>query len=138
LNRLKEVLLEDKGELEYSMTFDIDESGITKVEVEIEVQLTFVCQRCLEPVVIEIHKNSSLGIVNDKDEFEALPKEYEPLQLDEDNLSVEQLVEDELLLAIPLSPLHSADECPGKRDLDKINADSKLKPFAGLAVLKNK
>lgn len=136
LVRLKGILLENTGKLQYSLSFDFDESGVCIVESVIESQLVFECQRCLKPVVIEIHKSSLLGVVNNKDEFEALAKNYEPLQLDEEIISIEELVEDELLLSIPLSPLHSDDKCSGKKDLDRINADAKLQPFAVLATLK--
>jgi len=138
LSRLKGILLENTGELQYSLSFDFDESGVCIVESVIKSQLILECQRCLKPVVIEIHKSSLLGIVNNKDEFEALAKDFEPLQLDEDIISVEELVEDELLLSIPLSPLHPENNCSGKNDLDRINADAKPQPFAVLAALKKK
>ena len=136
LGRLKGVLLENKGELEYSLTFDFDESSTCIVESKIDTQLILECQRCFKPVVIEIHKCSLLGVVNNKDEFEALAKEYEPLQMDEDVISIETLVEDELLLSIPISPLHLENDCSGTKELDRINADAKPQPFAVLAALK--
>ncbi len=136
--RLKGNLLEESGTLEYSLTFDFDEAGTCVIESLIDCQLMLECQRCLNPVVIEIHKNSLLGIVKDKDGIDNLAKEYEPLQLDEETIFVESLIEDELLLAIPLSPLHAENECSGKTTLDQINADAKPQPFAVLAALKKK
>jgi DUF177 domain-containing protein len=138
LVRLKDILLENTGELQYSLSFDFDESGICIVESMIDTQLILECQRCFKPVDIEIHKSSLLGVVNNKDEFDALAKEYEPLQLDEEIVTVEELVEDELLLSIPLSPLHSEDKCSGTNDLNRINADAKPQTFAVLAALKKK
>ena len=136
LTRLKGILLENTGELKYSLSFDFDESGVCIVESIIESQLILECQRCLNPVIIEIHKSSLLGVVRNKDELEALAKDYEPLPLDEEIISVEGLVEDELLLSLPLSPIHSEDECAGKKDLDRINADAKPHRFAVLTTLK--
>ena len=138
LKRLKGVLLENTGKLEYSLSFDFDESGTCVVESVIDSQLILECQRCLKPVVIEIHKVSLLGVIKDKDEIDSLAKEYEPLQLNEENISVEELLEDELLLSIPLSPLHAENECSGKEILDQVNADAKPQPFAVLAALKKK
>jgi uncharacterized protein len=136
--RLEGVLLDKSGELQYSLSFDFDEARTCIVECTIDAQLTFECQRCFKPVAIDIHKSSLLAIVKDKDDFDALAQEYEPLELDEEHISVEELVEDELLLAIPLSPLHSEDDCSGKQVLDKVNADAKPQPFAVLATLKKK
>jgi DUF177 domain-containing protein len=138
LERLKGVLLENTGQLEYSLSFDFDESGTCVIESVIDSQLILECQRCLKPVVIEIHKASLLGAIKDKDEIDSLAKEYEPLQLDEENIAVEELLEDELLLSIPLSPLHAENECSGKEMLDQVNADAKPQPFAVLAALKRK
>lgn len=136
--RLKGNLLEESGTLEYRLIFEFDESGTCVIESVIDSQLTLECQRCLNPVVIEIHKSSLLGVVKDKDEIDNLAIEYEPLQLDEETISVESLIEDELLLAIPLSALHAENQCSGKEALDQINADAKPQPFAVLAALKKK
>jgi DUF177 domain-containing protein len=136
--RLKDALLDNKGELKYSLSFSFDESGACVIECIIDTQLIFECQRCFKPVKIDVHSDSLLGIANDKDEFEALAKEYEPLQLHDEAISVQELIEDELLLAIPISPLHEENDCSGKEILDEINANSKINPFAALAALKKK
>ncbi len=135
LARLNGILLENKGELKYSLAFDYDESGVCVVESSIEARLILQCQRCFEPVEVEIQKSSLLGVVNDEDEFDSLVREYEPLQLNDSVITVEELVEDELLLAIPLSALHPLDRCIGIEDLERINAEAKLNPFSGLAAL---
>jgi DUF177 domain-containing protein len=136
--RLQSIILEKGTELNYSLSFGSDESGTCVIECVIDTQLIFECQRCFKPVKIDIHSDTLLGVANDKDEFEALAKEYEPLQLVEDCISIQELVEDELLLAIPISPLHPENECLGKNVLDKLNADAKPNPFAALAALKKK
>lgn len=135
LARLKGILLENKGKLKYSLSFDYDESGVCVVESSIEARLILQCQRCFEPVEVEIQKSSLLGLVNDEDEFDSLAREYEPLQLNDSVITVEELVEDELLLSIPLSALHPVDKCTGIEDLERINAEAKLNPFSGLAAL---
>jgi uncharacterized protein len=134
--RLKGDLLENTGKLEYSLSFDFDESGLCVIESRIDTQVKLECQRCLKPVVINIHKSSLLGLVNSKDDIDGLAKEYEPLQMEDETISVEEIIEDELLLSIPLSPLHAENECAGKEVLDQINADAKTNPFAALAALK--
>lgn len=136
--RLKGDLLESTGELRFNLSFDFDESGICVVESDIDTQVILECQRCLKPVLVNINKKSLLGVIESKDEISSLAKEYEPLQLNEETVSVKQLIEDELLLSIPLSALHAENECTGKTVLDKINADAKPKPFAALAALKKK
>ena len=136
LARLKGILLEDKGELKYSLAFDVDEAGVCIINCDIETQLILECQRCFKPVDVDIQKSTLLGVVDEGDETDSLAKEYEPVQCDEDGvITVEELIEEELLLSIPLSALHPVDKCEGINDLDRINAEAKLQPFAGLAAL---
>lgn len=134
--RVKDVLMKNTDKLHYSLSFGFDESRTCVVETTIATSLVLECQRCLGPVTIEVHKSSLLGLIRDKDEADALDKAYEPLELGEDTISVMELIEDELLLAIPLSPLHDENECSGKEVLDQINEDAKPRPFAALAALK--
>lgn len=136
--RLKGDLLENTGELKYSLAFDIDGSGLCVIESKIDTQVKLKCQRCLNPVVVDIDKSSLLALVSSKDEIDNLAKELEPLQLEGETVSVGELIEDELLLSIPISPLHEENECTGKDVLEQINANAKPNPFAALAALKKK
>jgi len=136
--RLKGMLLENEGELQYSLSFDYDESHRCVIECIIDAQLTFECQRCFKPVKIDVYANSLLAVVESEDQLDTLAEEYEPLVLSEEHISVGEMIEEELLLAIPLSPLHAEEECSGKKVLDKVNADAKPQPFAVLAALKKK
>lgn len=136
--RLKDDLLENTGELRFILSFYFDESGVCVIETEIDTQVSLECQRCLKPVVIKIQKKTLLGLVENKEEIDRLANVYEPLVIDEETFSAKQLIEDELLLSIPLSPLHAENECTGKAVLDQINEKAKPKPFAALAALKKK
>jgi len=59
----------------------------------------------------------------------------------ETHFKLHDLIEDEVLLAMPLVPRH--DECPGKVKLSAVDPDfevaqaAKPKPFEALAALKN-
>ena len=136
MERITDMLLEHKGLLHYCLAFGVDDSGIHFIESEIRAQLLMKCQRCLESVTIDIDKQTMLGIVKNKEEAESLATKYEPFFLDDGEFNLKEFVEDELLLAIPFSPLHSEEQCSGTMELDRINAESKINPFAALASLK--
>ena len=57
LARLKGILLDDKGVLDYSLSFDFDEAGVCIVESDIDTQLILECQRCFKPVEVDIYLN---------------------------------------------------------------------------------
>ncbi len=135
LTRLTGLLLDSRGGLKYSLSFDFDESGLCVVESSIEAKVRLACQRCFEPVIVDIHTNSLLAVVKETDRLDTLAEGYEPLQLDNDAIIIDDLIADELLLSMPLSALHPEDKCSSVSNLNRINADIKRLPFAGLAAL---
>jgi uncharacterized protein len=70
------------------------------------------CQRCLQPVALPLEVDRTLRFARDEDEAARLDEEEE----DEDVLALPRaldlgaLVEDELILALPIVPRH--DTCP--------------------------
>ena len=136
-SRLEDILLDNRGQVQYSLSFDFDASGICLIKSDIDTAVLLQCQRCLKSVIIEIQKNSVLGVYKDSDEFKKLEDNYEPFQLDEEFILVEKLIEDELLLAIPLVPLHSNKKCIGEDVLKAFNVNNKMNSFSALAKLKN-
>jgi len=137
LARLEDILLDNHGQVQYSLSFNFDASGICLIKSHIDTAVLLQCQRCLGSVIIEIKKSSILGVYKDSDEFKKLKDNYEPCQLDEEFILVEKLIEDELLLAIPLAPLHSNKECIGGEGLKAFNVNNKMNSFSVLAKLKN-
>ena len=97
------------------------------------------CQRCLQPVALDLEVARAFRFVADEATAEALDAESEDdvLALPR-SLDLHELVEDELLLALPVVPMH--ERCPV--DLPMPVSDGAAepepapKPFAGLAGLK--
>lgn len=133
--RLPDGVLNRDAELAYKVAFYLDQSGARVAQVEIDANLIMDCQRCLRPIDVTVHKSSLLAITGLAEKIQSLDEKYEPFQLDSDEISIMQLLEDELLLAAPFSPLHPEAECAGRRELDNINAERPPGPFAALARL---
>ncbi len=129
--------LQDDGDtLHYRLLFDVDMAGFCSIESEIWVSVILQCQRCLKPSRFDIHKRNLLGVVNNQTEMAQLDSSYEPLLLEDGRLLLNEFIEDELLLALPVYPLHQRQECSGQTVLERINAESKPTPFAILESLK--
>jgi uncharacterized protein len=99
------------------------------------------CQRCLQPVAIEIEVARALRFVADEETAEALDAESEDDVLALPRwLDLHTLVEDELLLALPLVPMHA--ECPQRPPMSAGDASEEdgtaqaPHPFAALVGLK--
>ncbi len=138
LTRLRGLLVDAKGdEVRYSMQFDRDALQVPYVELRIEAGLPLVCQRSLERFVLPVVIGQRLGLVRDEAEESALPPGYEALLVPEDGLlRPAEMVEDELVLAVPVVPM-SPESDAVERDWPAQEEEvAKASPFAALASLK--
>lgn len=139
LPRLREALWEPDGQVGYELGFDRDNFGIAYAELRITAELPLQCQRSLQRFLLPVELVQRLGLIRDEAEEAALPEGYEPLLVPEDgNLRPAELVEDELILALPVVPLAPGSE-PVEQDWSPSEDEAaKASPFAALAGLKKK
>ncbi len=140
LERAIPALVDTTGELEVELHFGKDPTGTRYLSIEIGGNVTQICQRCLQPVSVPLDLHSELGLVQDETEAAALPERYEPLVLTGEPARLVEIVTDEVLLALPLVPLHVDDQrCAAvTRDYQPTVGDGRENPFAVLAELKQK
>ena len=85
----------------------------------------------------QIESDFRFGLITSEDEANSLPKEFEPLLTQDYELSLVELVEDEILLSLPIVARHD-EECSEilqkHKDDDRVQHDT-YKPFAGLKDL---
>lgn len=105
------------------------------------VVLPLCCQRCLQPAEVGLEVNRWFRFVADEATAEAQDDECEEDVLAmEPRPSLRDLIEDELLMALPLVPMHEA--CPQlpsqllQTDADDSPAEDRPHPFAALSGLK--
>jgi uncharacterized protein len=130
-----------EGELaNVNLQFGTDEQGLAYLKGHIKANLTLQCQRCLEPMIYEIMSDFALGIVKSMAEEKALPDQYEPAMVEEGQLALRDLIEDEIILNLPIIPRHEPDECKVKLPLADAGweASKGENPFQVLQTLKGK
>lgn len=135
LDRLAPLLASKGGELEVELVFDLDERRIRTLKGRIRGKVSLVCQRCLGTLDFPLDLAFSLGIINSDDEVVRLPEGYEPMLVTGDPLKTFDVIEDEVLLAVPSIPIHEGvDQCHA----DHVNqpVPEKENPFAVLEKLK--
>jgi uncharacterized protein len=124
-----------------------DVQGIVYLKGKAVTELTLVCQRCMNSYVHPVAVEFAYSPVTDDSQIDELPDAYEPVELDENGeVALQQLIEDEILLAFPIVPMHESEVCSkSSRDMSvgKIKqpepADERPKnPFAVLETLKRK
>jgi uncharacterized protein len=136
--RLKELLVEDAGEVRFSANFTRDESEQRIVELDLAASLKFACQRCMQPMVVDVSIQSTLALVEDEAEAERLGGRYEPLVVTGERMPLVEMLEDELLLRVPMIPKHEAGGDCQATFASVSPADAGQNPFAALAALKNR
>jgi len=138
LARLQGLVADAEGECSYALEFGRDEIlRVAYVELTIDAALPLVCQRSMQRFLLPVHLVQRLGLVRDEDEEQALPPDYEALLVPEDgNLRPLDLVEDELVMAVPVVPVAPGSEAV-ERDFSATSEElGKANPFAALAALK--
>ncbi len=144
MKRLVPLLASVQGEAGFKVGFDYDRQRNAIIELAVKADLSLLCQRSLEPYTETVQRTSKLVVIRDFDEQDLLPDYYEPILLESQKLALLELVEDELLLALPQVPKNPAvDEIvlstDGKvRSLSDDNEESLQRPFAGLAGMLDK
>ena len=138
LERLQGLLSDTEGDTGFVLQFDTDPLlKLAYVELQVDAVLPLECQRSLRRFLFPVNFVQKLGLIRDEADESALPEEYEALLVPEDGmLRLLDLVEDELVLAVPAVPVDpdsvavERDWAPPEEELAKAN------PFAGLASLK--
>ena len=129
------------GEAAFEAVFGYDEQGLVTIRVSVRADLPLVCQRSLETYAEHVERASTVVVITDVGEQEAVPEAYEPVLVEDRRLALASLVEEELLLAVPQVPRKpgaSEPELPADVSLERAAAQKKEpvhKPFAGLAGL---
>lgn len=130
-----------KNDVSCHISFFHDERKIVVIKIKAEVTLDLLCQRCFEPIETTIEIQNQLSPVKNETQMKALPEYYDPAMLNEHGeVDLLGLVEDELILSLPLAPKHEREDC----DVSKLKnvfgeipvQEEKPNPFAILANLK--
>ena len=138
LTRLQGLVADTEGTCTYALEFGRDEIvRVSYVELTITTELPLICQRSMQRFLLPVHVVQRLGLVRDEAEEAALPEEYEALLVPEDGeLRPLDVVEDELVLAVPVVPLSPDGEAVDRDWAPTEEETSKANPFAALAALK--
>lgn len=139
LPRLVEALADDRGAISYRLDFEQGELGGSQLHVHLTAGLTLECQRTLQPFEWPAEVDTRLGLLANEDEAAALPAGCEPLLLERGALSPGRVIEDELLLALPLVPVQPGSDilqgewnAPGYDPQDAERDEAVTHPFAEL------
>lgn len=148
LARLGEYLADEQGTIVVKLTFDKDEAGYRRIHGVVRADVNVICQRCLLPMTLRLEEPLLLALVTSEETARQLPENVDPWLMapDDDTLVTADIVEDQLILAMPIVALHtqcSADSVARQKleelqeASDTASDDRTQNPFAVLARLKS-
>ena len=132
--RLTGLCADAQGMASIDWQFERSAQGLRQMHGSVRATVRVICQRCLQPFALTLGTDTRLVVLNpgETGANEADVLEAKPWLLSE-------LVENELLLAMPMIPMHAPGECqarvPGSSD--KAGRSDRRHPFAVLGKLKH-
>ena len=141
LARLLESTESVNSDAKVKLSFDVDAQGLKIVSGSAEVDVNLECQRCWKHFPYHCEVEFVYSPIFHLDQADALPEAYEPTLVDENGeIDLLQLIEDELILALPQVAMHDEVNCevnPNNMIYGEIPlADERPNPFAVLKNLK--
>lgn len=143
LTRLCDSLLSQDGQVNVELQFGVDEEKISFVKGHIDTEVMLQCQRCMESFRHEIHDDFISAIVKTEEEGTRLPERYDVMVLEEGMLLMQERIEDELIVSLPIVPMHDPKDCKVavKNVLLETNPgtlEERENPFKVIEILRSK
>lgn len=137
LERLSIISANQSGELSWVTEGKISPLGFSQLDLSVKGQVDLKCQRCLDTFAFDLDSQTSILLAKNEeeaDEIEDMLSEDDPTEVivGAEKVDMMILIEDEVLLTIPLSPRH--DICPDNSQL--VFSKKPESPFSVLKELK--
>lgn len=113
-------------------------AGLPVADLTMRGTAQLTCQRCLGPLEIPLERQARMGLIFAQADMERVPEELEPVLAPEGRTSIGALVEEELLLSLPIVPQHAEGEPCGAAEAPRkaaADAPPTQRPFEGLDKL---
>ncbi|WP_040975345.1 23S rRNA accumulation protein YceD [Necropsobacter massiliensis] len=144
LARLTESVSKVLSDAQVTLSFFIDPQKLVVMKGRATAEVELECQRCGKPFVQTLSCDFCYSPVANSDQADELPEIYEPIEFNEfGEIDLIGAVEDELMLSLPIVPMHSSEHCEVSVAEQVFGAlpeelANKPNPFAVLASLKKK
>ena len=131
LERVRESLASSQGDIKFQLQGELDNQRRPSLRLSISGQVLLTCQRCLADFSHALMVERRLVLVASESELPEVEDEDPDVDflVADGKMNVQDLIEDEIILGLPLAPKHSV-ECV---DIGIADATNSAKPFARLA-----
>jgi uncharacterized protein len=135
LPRVAQVLFDESGTVGYRIEGALTFKGEPELRVDLAIDLVLPCQRCLERLPIQLTVARTLVLSRGLDELAAVEDEEDDIDAIPlvSTLDVLDLIDQEVMLSLPIAPRHPDGECDARHEGDPAPQAS---PFSVLSQLK--
>ena len=134
LPRLQDVLESPRGILSYTVRGGVDNQGSYFLDVSVTGQCQLRCQRCLEGMDHRVQLDTRL-LLRDQASLDAMgdvEEEFDSIVAD-GHMDVLDLLEEEILLSLPIAPRHESGTCQTAGDANRHVEERH--PYCGLGEI---
>lgn len=116
---------------------NIDDPNRLRMTGRAATELGAICQRCLGDMSVAIVQRIEAVLVDDPEKTvsEVAEDSADIIAIIDGRVDIEQFVEDEIILACPMIPMHDKPDCHASQNQGKASVEQRKKPFAGLAAM---
>ncbi|KUJ84687.1 nucleic acid-binding protein [Microbulbifer flavimaris] len=140
LERLRSTVESVDGDVHAELVFGRDLNRHMVVEGKVSCDVQLLCQRCLQPMPESVEAKVHWGIVWSEEQGKLLPKDLDPVIQEGDELNLYQVLEDEILLNLPMVAYHEEECVPRDKfqfgDEPQGEEEQRENPFKVLEQLK--
>ncbi len=141
LPRLKPQLAHVQGNAQGHISF-ARALGLPVADVNVTADVPLQCQRCLEPMLWHVESEGRVALIATPEQADRSPEGLETILAPENRIALRDLVEEELLLSLPIAPMHDPGDCeaaadpaqPGSVESEPVAPD-RQRPFEQLGEL---
>jgi len=136
LSRLCELLAFDDGEIALEFEFKQSDFGTPMISGRIQTCLQVECQRCLQAMETDLAFDFKLLV--DADDDIVRESSLDTVYSEDGDIDIFEVVEDEIILALPLVSMHENDTCNAHWQASDNSQESVVRdnPFSVLKDLK--
>ncbi len=132
--RLTSQLAETTGRARARVCFGRAAGGPV-AEITVAAEPRLICQRCLTPVSWPVSGSETVALVRNADEADRAPATFETVLAEDGRVSLRDLVEEELLVRLPLVARHEEGCAPQVAEEPAAPEEERQRPFADLQQL---
>jgi uncharacterized protein len=135
--RVGPMLANLEGQANFTLEFGIDVTKRRFIQGQVSAVMNVICQRCLKNMPCIVEDVFLLSPVSSEQDEESLPENYEPILVVGEEQPLMDIIEDELILRIPLVVTHRPNECSIEQTkYEFCPPQEKNNPFSMLVELK--